>query len=470
MTAESPTTPPATAPADVHTPPRDRLLSPAHLPMVLAALCVVTLGACENRAVTTVLPVVARELDGLQWYGLATGVSSLTFLVATAVAGVLGDHRGPRTLILTGVVTFVVAQVLTGLAPSMPVLLLGRATSGVAEGLLDIGLVVLVADVLPEHLRARVFAGFAVAWVLPSLLGPVAAGLVAEHWGWRAVFVTPLVLLAVALPPLLTALRDALPRPGGRWRARDRATVGAALLVAAAVGALTWGTAAWATAALAAPTAAAGAVVLVLAGRRLLPAGTATLSAGIPAAVGLRLLVSATFAAMGTYLPLLLVEVHGTGPRLAGTSLAVTGVCWALGSSVASGDAVRERTSAVQRLRTGLLLMSAGATGPLLLAVGAIGLAPSMLGWCVSTLGMGVATNTLSVRTVELAPAPRQGEVNAAATLAAAIGTALATAGGGALVAAHADHLTGSPFAVVVAAGAVLGLVGAAAAHRVGSS
>uniref|UniRef100_UPI0039A496D4 hypothetical protein n=1 Tax=Janibacter melonis TaxID=262209 RepID=UPI0039A496D4 len=72
--------------------------------------------------------------------------------------------------------------------------------------------------------------------------------------------------------------------------------------------------------------------------------------------------------------------------------------------------------------------------------------------------------------TVELAPAQRQGEVNAAATLAAAIGTALATAGGGALVAAHADHLTGSPFAVVVAGGALLGLVGAAAAHRVGSS
>lgn len=466
MTTESP----AAAAPDLEPPdPRERLLSPAHLPMVIAALCVVTLGAYENRAVTTVLPLVARELDGLQWYGLATGISSLTFLVATAVAGVLGDHRGPRALLLLGVGTFVVAQALTGLAPSMPVLLLGRATSGVAEGLLDIGLVVLVADVMPAHLRARVFAGFAVAWALPSLLGPFVAGLVAEQWGWRAVFVTPVALLALALPPLLTALRRARPRPGGRWQRADRSRVGAAVLVAAAIGTLTWGTAAWTTSTLARPTAATGLVVLVLAGRRLLPHGTATLSPGVPAAVGLRLVVSATFAATGTYLPLLLVAVHGTGPRLAGISLAITGVLWAAGSTLVSTEPVRRRTSTVQRLRIGLLLMSVGAVGPLLLALDVVGLAPAMLGWCVSALGMGVANNTLAVRTVELAPPERQGEINAAATLAAAIGVSLATAGGGALVAAQADHLTGSPFAAIVLAGALLGLLGAAASPRVGA-
>ncbi len=84
-----------------------------------------------------------------------------------------------------------------------------------------------------------------------------------------------------------------------------------------------------------------------------------------------------------------------------------------------------------------------------------------MIGWCVSALGMGVATNTLSVRTVELAPAQRQGEVNAAATLAAPSAPPWRRPAAAALVAAHADHLTGSPFAVVVAAGALLGLVGA---------
>jgi hypothetical protein len=38
--------------------------------------------------------------------------------------------------------------------------------------------------VYPEHLRRKVFAAFAAAWVIPSLVGPALAGLVVEHLGW----------------------------------------------------------------------------------------------------------------------------------------------------------------------------------------------------------------------------------------------------------------------------------------------
>ncbi|WP_252976195.1 hypothetical protein [Janibacter melonis] len=192
----------------------------------------------------------------------------------------LGDHRGPRALILTGVVTFVVAQVLTGLAPSMPVLLLGRATSGVAEGCSTS----VSSCSSPTSCPSTCAPGSSPASPWRGCCPRCSAlrrGARRRALGWRAVFVTPLVLLAVALPPLLTALRDALPAPvvGGaletarrsgprsRRRRRRRPHLGHG-----SVGDVD----------LAAPTAAAGAVVLVLAGRRLLPAGTATLSAGIP--------------------------------------------------------------------------------------------------------------------------------------------------------------------------------------------
>lgn len=252
--------------------PHETLTSPTVLPLAIAAITLVTLGAYENRAVVTVLPLVTRELDGIQWFGLASGISSLTFLVATALAGALADRHGPRRVIVTGIATFVLAQAVTGLATSMPALLTGRAVSGVAEGLLDIGLVVLMAEAVPEHLRAKVFATFAAAWVLPSLLGPVVAGTVAELWGWRAVFVTPLVLLAVAVVALLPSLRGAGAGHGRGWTPEQRARLVAAALVATAVGALTWGTAAWTTSRWGAPAAAGGVVVLALAWRHSSPA------------------------------------------------------------------------------------------------------------------------------------------------------------------------------------------------------
>lgn len=177
--------------------------------------------------------------------------------------------------------------------------------------------------------------------------------------------------------------------------------------------------------------------------------------------------MSGTFAGLGTYIPLMLVSVHHVGPRLAGISLAVTGTLWAAGSALASRDAVRSATTPAQRVRAGLLLMATGSLGPLALALGAVGLGPGMLGWAVSALGMGLAFNTLSVHTVEIAPAGAQGEVNAAATLAASIGVSLATAAGGALVAAHAERLTGTVFAVILVGAAGVALVGAARAHRI---
>src|SRR4029079_18773106 len=58
----------------------------------------------------------------------------------------------------------------------------------------------------PESARLRMFAVISTAWVLPGVLGPGLAGLVAEHAGWRWVFVglLPLVVVAVgaALPPV----------------------------------------------------------------------------------------------------------------------------------------------------------------------------------------------------------------------------------------------------------------------------
>ena len=58
----------ATAPPET----RPSLLAREHLPFATGAVALVTLGAFENRAVSTVLPTVARDLDGLWLFGAAS--------------------------------------------------------------------------------------------------------------------------------------------------------------------------------------------------------------------------------------------------------------------------------------------------------------------------------------------------------------------------------------------------------------
>lgn len=153
-------------------PPSERLLTSRHLPFVIAAVALVTLGAYENRATLTVLPVVARDLDGMAFFGTASALPSATFLVGAALAGLLSDRFGPRIPLAIGVSAFVTAAFAVAFAPTMGLLLVGRAVGGFGEAMLDIGLTVLVARAIPQQLHARMFSMFATAWIVPSLFGP----------------------------------------------------------------------------------------------------------------------------------------------------------------------------------------------------------------------------------------------------------------------------------------------------------
>ena len=64
----------------------------------------------------------------------------------------------------------------------------GRAVQGLGGGLVIVALYVVVGRAYPERLRPAIMAAFAACWVVPSVVGPLAAGTVTEHLGWRWVF------------------------------------------------------------------------------------------------------------------------------------------------------------------------------------------------------------------------------------------------------------------------------------------
>lgn len=448
------------------------LLTRDSLPFATGAVALVTLGAFENRAVMTVLPTVAEQLGGLWLFGAASAGSLISFVVATAAAGAWADRRGPLQPLYAGLGLFVLAQAAMGLAPTMPVFVAARVGGGLAEGLIDVSLVVLLARAVPEELRAKVFAAFAAAWVLPSLLGPSVAGVLAERWGWRSVFLVAIALMVPAAALLRPAMRRAradLPAPTS-WSAGERRTVASAAAVALALGALTAGgsllTRHGLLPAAGAGLLTAGLLLLVPATRAVLPAGSLRGAPGIPAVVALRSLLAAAFSMVGTFLPLMLTTVHGLRPSLAGISLSITGLSWAAGSQVHGLNAVQASVPPVARLRIGFALIGAGALGPALLAVGLVPLWAGLALWGVAGIGMGLASPTLSTQLLALTPEADQGRNTAATNLAGSVSQTVALAAAGTLVAWLAPELPGWMFAVIIAAGAAMALLGTALAHR----
>jgi len=445
-----------------------KLFGREHLPLVLGAVALVTLGAFENRAVGTALPTLVREFDALGSFGLANAAPAVSYVIALAITGLWSDRRGPVPALRTGALTFAVAQLMVGTATSMPMVIAGRLLSGLAEGLIDIALMVLVARALPESLRPRMFSLFAAMWVLPSVFGPALTGLLTETVGWRWVFLGALALLV----PTWVALRPAMRLPASRRTQDDgtdneawRSVVPWAVAAAAAIFALTLGGdhLEGHGATVPAVMLAAG-IVLLVSAWKLLPRGTFRAARGFPTVVSLRAATAAAFGGAGAYLPLLLTELHGFGPVTAGISLTITGVMWASGSWLQGRDHKLSRPTV---LRAGLTAMTAGLALTTALAWSGLPVWVGLAGWAVAGIGMGLTSPSLAILTLDLSDETKQGRNTSAGQMAASIATATSFAVSGTLVAFAAPAPGRAVFGVILTAGAAVALLGLLASGRV---
>jgi len=289
----------------------------AHRLTTAGLLMLVTFVAFESMAVATAMPTAVTELDGLAWYGWPFSAFLVASVFGMVLGGDLDDRRGSRAALLAGVAIFAAGLLAGGLSGHMAVFVAARAVQGVGGGIIAVSLYVVAGRAYRPELRPRLFAAFSAAWVLPALVGPLLAGLITTHLGWRWVFLgmLPLILLGLAL--LLPALRrlgaaeDAATPPSSRQRW--------ALLAGLGVAALQYAGQRLDLAALG--IAAAGVAALVLGLRPLLPRGTVRARSGLPAVVGARGVLAGAFFGMDALLPLSLTELHGYSPTAAGIPL-----------------------------------------------------------------------------------------------------------------------------------------------------
>lgn len=449
------------------------LFSPEYRGLVVGVVGVVVAVAFEAIAVVTAMPVAARELGGLREYGLAFSVFLTGSLLGMAVAGEVADRRGPVRPFVAAAVVFALGLLLAGLAPTMEVLVLARGVQGLGGGLNIVALYVVVGRAFPSALRPRVFSAMASGWILPSLIGPPIAGLLADEVSWRWVFLAalPMLLGAVLLiRPHLRGLDAPVEHPGGGAPARRR-TLAPALAAALGAGLLQY----------AGQLASRGGrdpvllglalgvpalVVLALSVPRLLPTGSLRLARGLPTAVILRGVISGAFFGAETFIPLMLVELRSLATTLAGASLTAAALTWSLGSWIQGRPGLRTPRRVL--VTVGFLLvvlgvgLAAAATSP------AVPVAAVAVGWAFAGLGMGLGMTSLSVLVLEASAPHEQGVNSSALQVSDALGSIVLIGAAGAVYAAMSDAAVASatPFLVIDVVMAAVLLAGAAVTHR----
>ena len=450
---------------DVEAVTRASVVDRAHRLTTAGLLMLVTFVAFESMAVATAMPSAVAELDGLAWYGWPFSAFLVASVLGMVVGGDVDDRRGSRVALLGGVAIFAAGLLAGGLSGSMAVLVAARALQGVGGGIISVSLYVVAGRAYAPELRPRLFAAFSAAWVLPALVGPLLAGLITTHLGWRWVFLAMLPLIVVGLALLLPALRrfgaaEAAPAP-----ASGRA--GWALLAGLGIAALQY---AGQRLDLAAVGIAAGGVALLAAGlRRLLPPGTVRMRRGLPAVVGGRGLLAGAFFGMDALLPLSLTELHWFSPVAAGVPLTAGALGWAIASQVQSR---LPHVPRVALLRGGFVLLAAGLAGTAAVAVPQTGGWSSYATWGVAGLGMGLGMPSLSILLLDQSPEDRRGADSAAFQIADVTGSALCVGVVGVLVGAAAVGALPLSGAVLLAVAVLSGIavLGAVLAPRAGAA
>jgi MFS transporter, DHA2 family, multidrug resistance protein len=147
------------------------------------------------------LPTMQNELDTsatmLQWI---VDAYALVFAGLLLTAGALGDRFGRKGALLVGLGVFALGALVSGLANSAEVVIVGRAVQGAGAAFVMPATLSLITAIFPPAERQRAIAiwvGFAGAG---GALGPIVSGALLERFWWGSAFLVniPVVALTAA--------------------------------------------------------------------------------------------------------------------------------------------------------------------------------------------------------------------------------------------------------------------------------
>lgn len=444
--------------------------------LTLGIVSVVSVIAFEATAVNTAMPQAAHSLHGVQLYAYAFSAYFTASLFAMALSGEWCDRSGPLVPLFSGIGAFAVGLGLSGSAQQMWTLIAGRAVQGVGGGLTIVALYVVVGRAYPRTLQPAVLASFSAAWVVPAIVGPLLAGAITEHIGWRWVFLAIPLLVLLPLAVMLPALRKV--PPGERTASMNRRRVVLALGVAVGAGVLQYAgqDLRW----LSLLPAVVGGALLVPCALRLLPRGTFRAARGLPSVVLLRGIAGGSFTAAESFIPLMLVTERGMSVTEAGLSLAGGGLTWALGSYTQSRPSLEAYRERLMGLSMALVAVSIGLSAAVLVDGAPVWIVA--LAWVLGGYGMGVTISSGSVLMFKLSEPEETGSNSASLQVSDALGNitlvgvsgVLFVAFGGGAVAVGAEAAAGSlsgahhpgAFAVVMLTMAAVAMVAALVTTR----
>ncbi|GAC1387665.1 MAG: MFS transporter [Vulcanimicrobiaceae bacterium] len=168
--------------------------------VLLATVLGSSLVFIDGTVVSIALPVMQTQLHASSAQALWV-VEGYTLVLSALMllCGALADRYGRKKIFLTGVVLFATGSLACGLSSSIGMLLAARILQGVGGTLLAPASLALLGAHFDGAARAKAIGTWSALTALASTIGPIAGGIIVDHFSWRWVFGINLPIAALIL-------------------------------------------------------------------------------------------------------------------------------------------------------------------------------------------------------------------------------------------------------------------------------
>lgn len=394
------------------------LLSGANGIKAIALAGGVGLHAVNVFLATTILPSVVKDVGGMEFFSWNTTLFVAVSIIGSVLSARLLSQRGPRSAYQISIVIFCIGTISCTLAPTMPIMLIGRSIQGMGGGLLFALSYSMIRLVFEERLWSRAMALLSGMWGVAALSGPFIGGIFAGLGVWRLSFGS-ILLISVILFIIITRV---IPRKHTNEQSSIRPPILKLCILTAATILVSVGSVTSNLAISIGSVLSSICLLLLLiqlekgAPNRLLPNGAYLLSSPLGAAfAAITFLQAAT--AVEIYIPYYLQEIHHYSPLKAGYLTVLMAIGWTSFSILLSGSSAQR---IIKIWHIGPIAMTCGLIGLSFIIINTT-LSPALtlvlLSITLVLIGGGIGMGWPHLLTRALSSAPAGEEDHAAASI-----------------------------------------------------
>ncbi len=174
----------------------------------------ILLAALDQTIVSTALPTIAGQLNGLNQISWLVTAYLLAQTIVMPIYGKIGDLYGRKKLLMYAVGIFLIGSVLSGVSQSMFQLIIFRALQGIGAGGLIVTAFSVIGDVILPRDRGKYLGYLMPIFGLTTVFGPALGGFFIDNFSWRWIFYINIPIGALAIYAAWHYLRLP-PAPGG---------------------------------------------------------------------------------------------------------------------------------------------------------------------------------------------------------------------------------------------------------------